>query len=102
VANATLRAAAAEVFARHQDVLKSVTICEARVASDRLTRGVLTAFDWLTGSPWPRATFGKVRDAEEWIGARLRYEATVTRSPDDRQTQSPEEVGRRRKTGERQ
>ncbi|MCA9640430.1 MAG: hypothetical protein KC492_07020, partial [Myxococcales bacterium] len=56
-APAAVRRASAEIFAEYRDQLMRSTVCEARVVENTLSRGVLTAFDWLTGSKWPTRNF---------------------------------------------
>ncbi|APR87730.1 hypothetical protein A7982_13079 [Minicystis rosea] len=70
-APAALRKIAADTFAEHRDVLVRATICEARVVESPVTRGVLTAFDWLTGQKWPCHNFTSMDEAERWVRARL-------------------------------
>lgn len=71
-APASLRKAAADVFAANREVLIKATACEARVVESTLTSGILTAFDWLTGQKWPCANFTTKPDAERWALAKLR------------------------------
>lgn len=66
-APAPLRRAAADCFAQYRDPLLRVSICEARVARGTLSRGVLTAFDWLTGAKWPTRNFETRAEADRWI-----------------------------------
>jgi hypothetical protein len=63
----TVRKAAAEVFERHRDALARVTLCEARVIDGAAVRGVVTAFDWLTGNKWPCSNFATPEEARTWI-----------------------------------
>ena len=72
MAPAPIRKAAADVFARSRDKLLQSTVCEARVVGSAGVRGVLMAFDWLTGSKWPVKNVATVKDAELWIGEQLR------------------------------
>ncbi|MCA9627873.1 MAG: hypothetical protein KC766_09410 [Myxococcales bacterium] len=62
-----VRYASAEVFARYRDRLLASTLCEARVVESMLGRGVLTAFDWITGRKWPTENFKRQDDAMRWI-----------------------------------
>lgn len=66
-APANRRKEAAEVFAAHREMLAASTCCEARVVHNTLARGILTAFDWLTGNKWPTASFATFVEAERWI-----------------------------------
>lgn len=71
-APAPIRKAAADVFARGRAKLLQSTVCEARVVESAAVRGVLMAFDWLTGSKWPVKNVATVKDAEAWIAEQLR------------------------------
>lgn len=71
-APAPIRKAAADVFARSRDRLVQSTVCEARVVESAGVRGVLMAFDWLTGSKWPVRNVATVKDAEVWVAEQLR------------------------------
>jgi hypothetical protein len=66
-----VRRAASEVFARYRDVLLQSTVCEARVVQNTASRGILTAFDWLTGKKWPLGNFATREAADRWIAERL-------------------------------
>jgi uncharacterized protein YbbC (DUF1343 family) len=70
-ASAALRKQAAEVFNENVSHLVTATVCEARIVSDQLTRGVVTAFDWLTGTKWPCRTFTSPSEAEDWVQKQL-------------------------------
>jgi hypothetical protein len=70
-APADKRRLAAAIFKANVHRLRAVTVCEARVVGNELTRGIITAFDWLTGTKWPCATFTAVDEAERWIDRRL-------------------------------
>jgi hypothetical protein len=72
LAPAAVRKSAAEVFHEFAPVLTPVSVCEARVVTSELTRGILTAFDWLSGTKWPCATFTDLEKAYQWVAARLR------------------------------
>jgi hypothetical protein len=72
MAPAAMRKAAADTFAANRAVLMKATVCEARVVTDAVTCGVLTAFDWLTGKKWPCANFTSVEEAERWIESQMR------------------------------
>lgn len=66
--DATTRKAASEVFHRYYRQLRPVSVAEARVTQDRLTRFVLTAFDWLTiSNKWPCSQFAEMSEAEAWL-----------------------------------
>jgi hypothetical protein len=72
---ASVRRNAAEVFARHREVLLRTTLCEARLLSNPLVQGVLTAFDWLTGNKWPCANFTSQVEMDAWLKRQLDDEA---------------------------
>lgn len=72
LAPAAVRRAAAEVFAEHKATLLAATLCEARVAANPISRGVLTAFDWVTGPKWACKNFGDYAAAEAWVRTMLR------------------------------
>lgn len=70
--SAPVRKTAAEVFERARAPLLRSTVCEARVVSSTAMRGVLMAFDWVTGSKWPVKNVDSVGAAEVWIARQLR------------------------------
>ncbi len=76
-APAKRRRLAAEVFRTNVTRFRNLPVCEARLVSSELTRGVLTAFDWLTGTRWPCATFTSIPDAERWLDQHLRGNLSV-------------------------
>ena len=80
-APASKRRHAAEVFKANVHKLRHVTVCEARVVSSELTRGVLTAFDWLTGTKWPCATFTSRENAERWVERRVGSASPIAGAP---------------------
>jgi hypothetical protein len=61
------RKLAAQIFREHASYLVPATVCEARLVSTPLTQGILTAFDWLTGTKWPCRTFTSPDEAEVWV-----------------------------------
>ncbi len=60
---AVYRAASAE--------LRASIVCEARIVHSTVARYVITAFDWLTGVPWPSASFTTPAEAEAWARRQL-------------------------------
>lgn len=71
--DAKTRKAASEVFFRYQPVLQVASVAEARVTQNMLTRCILTAFDWITGSnKWPCQQFETHPEAEAWLLHQLR------------------------------
>ncbi|MEC7521537.1 MAG: hypothetical protein VYE22_16780 [Myxococcota bacterium] len=71
-ASASLRKEAAVVFEEYLDVLEPVSICEARVVASGVARGILTAFDWLTGSKWPTVNVSSFEEAHAFIDDHLK------------------------------
>lgn len=69
-APASTRRAAAEVFEEHRATLTRTTVCEARVIDGAITRGVLTAFDWLTPNKWPCTNVATETEARAWIATK--------------------------------
>lgn len=66
------RKQAAAIFAVHEKRLRAVSIAEARVITSPLTRGIVTAFDWLTAAnKWPCQQFGTLERAETWLRGEL-------------------------------
>jgi len=70
-APAPVRRAAADCFSHYRAQLIPVSICEARVVQSLGARGVLTAFDWLTGAKWPTRNFESRLEAERWIDLQI-------------------------------
>ncbi|APR87734.1 hypothetical protein A7982_13083 [Minicystis rosea] len=79
-ANAAMRKVAADAFAERRSELLRATLCEARVVDGPVLRGVLTAFDWLTGQKWPCDNFTTMEDAERWVRAKLSAEGIHLRA----------------------
>ena len=71
-AGASARRHAAELHARYRRELARSSVCEARVVSSALMRGVLIAFDWIKGEGlWPCETFATREEAIAWIHQKL-------------------------------
>ena len=69
---APARRHAAALHARYCNELAKTAVCEARVVSSPMMRGVLVAFDWLKGEGlWPCETFATRQEAVAWIGKLL-------------------------------
>lgn len=67
------RREAAAIFREYAPRLLPVSVAEARVISSPLTRGIVTAFDWLTAvNKWPCQQFATMESAEAWLRAELR------------------------------
>lgn len=65
------REAASAAILENVDFLKDITICEARLVSGPMVRGILTVLDWITPRPWPVRNFGNATVAENWSRSRL-------------------------------
>lgn len=71
--SAAIRKEAAQIFHEYKDRLLPVSVAEARVITNPMTRCVVTAFDWLTGAnKWPCQQFRAPDDAERWLREELR------------------------------
>lgn len=69
---AAMRKQAAEVWHDNRELYLRVIVAEARVLTNPLTRGILTAFDWLTGTgKWPCRQFATMSAAEAWLRSKL-------------------------------
>lgn len=69
---AELRKRAAALYAENVDALARSAVCEARVVSNPIVRGVLTAFDWIKGDAcWPCRTFTDMDAARRWVEEQL-------------------------------
>lgn len=70
--SAPMRRHAAALHARYCNELAKSAVCEARVVSSPMMRGVLVAFDWIKGEGlWPCETFATREEAVAWIGKQL-------------------------------
>ena len=70
---AAVRKQAAQIFHEYVDRLLPVSVAEARVITNPLTRYVVTAFDWLTNAnKWPCRQFRAPEEAERWLRDELR------------------------------
>lgn len=70
------RKQASEEWHVDRELWLRVIVGEARVVHNPLTRGLLTAIDWLTSTgKWPCKQFATMHDAEEWL--QRRYEAAL-------------------------
>jgi len=66
-----MRQQGAEIWHRHRELWLRSSIAEARVVTNPIARGLLTAFDWLTTSKWPCRHFGTMSEAEKWLNGEL-------------------------------
>ncbi len=78
-ASATSRRHAASVFEQYRAELLRTTICEGRLFEGALVRGIVTAFDWLTGAKWPCQNFTSPRDLDAWLDAQRASDAKAAR-----------------------
>ncbi len=69
----------AAVFTRYAPVILPVFVGDARIVANEAIRGLATAFDWLTGRPWPTASFTSAADADAWIDKQLARAASSPR-----------------------
>lgn len=76
---AARRKEAAAIFEEHRAILTRASVCEARVIEGGVTRGVVTAFDWLTGNKWPCVNFAHAAEARAWIEQELRKAGIAAR-----------------------
>ena len=75
---ASVRQQAAKVFHEYAGRLLPVSVGEARVIASPLTRGIVTAFDWLTSAnKWPCQQFGSLNEGEQWLRELLRRRASA-------------------------
>ncbi|MDQ3035949.1 MAG: hypothetical protein M3Y87_26330 [Myxococcota bacterium] len=66
------RRAASEVFKQYEHRLAAVSVAEARVITSPITRGIVTAFDWLTSAnKWPCRQFASRDEGERWLREQL-------------------------------
>lgn len=66
--NASMRKLAADTWHANRELWLRSIVAEARIVVNPLTRGMLTAFDWLTGTgKWPCKQFGTMAEAEGWL-----------------------------------
>lgn len=65
------REAASEAILKNVEFLRDMTVCEARLVSRPMVRGILTVLDWITPRPWPVRNFGNATVAEDWVRARM-------------------------------
>ncbi|MCA9609739.1 MAG: hypothetical protein KC619_29275 [Myxococcales bacterium] len=74
-APAKVRRLAADLYQKYRHVLAPSAVCEARIVSNELIRGAITAFDWIKGDHlWPCRTFTDEAQARAWVEAQLRAE----------------------------
>lgn len=76
-----VRKAAADLALQHLEILKSVSVAEARVVTNHFVRGLSSAFTWLTGAPWPTQHFKTMQDAETWLRTQLAKDAAARTAP---------------------
>lgn len=67
-ASPQVRREAAHIFLLYADRLLPVSVGEARIITNPLTRNLVTAFDWLTSaSKWPSQHFASLETGERWL-----------------------------------
>ena len=72
LAPAAQRRHGAEVYREYVDILRPVSVGEARVITSPVTRGIVTAYDWLTGAnKWPCRQVASLAEGEAWLRERL-------------------------------
>ncbi len=70
--NAKMRKDAADVWHENREIYLRLIVAEARVVVSPLARGVVTAFDWLTGrGKWPCRNFATLPEGETWLRTQL-------------------------------
>ena len=74
---APIRQALARAFFDGIDQRRASTVCEARIVTNALTRGMLVAFDWVTGAKWPCASFPTREQAVAWVSEQMEKDAGV-------------------------
>ena len=74
---AQVRQALARSFFDGIDQRRAATICEARIVTNVLTHGILKAFDWVTGTKWPCASFPTREQAVAWVNEQVAMDAAV-------------------------
>jgi hypothetical protein len=74
---ATVRQSFARAFFDGIDGRRAATLCEARVVDNALTRGFIVAFDWVTGSKWPCASFPTREEAVAWVNEQVAKDGKV-------------------------
>ena len=77
---AAARQALARAFFDGIDGRRAVTVCEARIVDDALTRGIIVAFDWVTGAKWPCASFPTEAEAVAWVNGQMAEDAQVSKA----------------------
>jgi hypothetical protein len=74
---ASIRQALARAFFDGIDQRLASTICEARIVTNVLTRGILVGFDWITGAKWPCASFTTRDQAVAWVNEQVEKDSQV-------------------------
>lgn len=70
-AGARARQQASEVLRENDEFLEKFVVCEARMISGSMSRGIITVVDWLAPRAWPVRNFGSGEIAEHWLRAQL-------------------------------
>ena len=62
----------AKFVEQHSDEIKTWVVASAAVATSIVTRGIITAIQWVAPSPAPFKAFSDRAEAEEWLLQALR------------------------------
>lgn len=65
--SAAQRRRMAEHLATHKDAIAQWTSGVAIVTPSAIVRGMITAVNWITGTPCPQRTFSTVAEARTWL-----------------------------------
>ena len=66
-----MRKAFADEYERSRSVIEAATVCEARIFTSPLMRGVVTAVDWLLNRKYPMKTYAEIEPAKMWVRGQL-------------------------------
>jgi hypothetical protein len=70
-APAPIRKAFADEYERCRRIIESATVCEARIFTSPMVRGIVTAVDWLLNRKYPMKTFAELEPAKAWVRGQL-------------------------------
>ena len=70
-ASAALRGKIAETLEGQMSFFEERMLCEVRVCSNPIMRGIITVFDYMTNLPWPCSNVSSGHVAELWARAQL-------------------------------
>jgi hypothetical protein len=63
-----------DALTRQMEWYKKTLVASVRVTPDVVTRGMLSVYDWITPTPWPRKVFTSGEVAEAWARQQLSLE----------------------------